>query len=241
MGLDEKETEIYLALLSLKVAGASDVARLAKQSRSHTYLILRALEEKGLASETEERGLLRFVAEPPERLLSYLKAREEECKDLQTLVQGALPALSSLTPGYVGSPRVTTCKGLDGMKQMYRDVLTQEFTGIYNPQASQDTFGDNIVTMLFGTEVRLNGRDLLVRGKAADNYLRDLPPHSGYATRLLPPGVTFDTDTLCFGDTLMLCTFDEERTVVRIDNRKIAHAFRAWFELLWGISQTPGS
>ena len=50
IGLDEKKREIYLALLALKAARASDIVNLFKQSRSHTYIILRELEEMGLIS-----------------------------------------------------------------------------------------------------------------------------------------------------------------------------------------------
>jgi len=237
VGLDDKETEIYLALLSLKTAGASDIAKLAKQSRSHTYLILRDLEKKGLVSEIQQNGLLQFIAEPPQRIISYLKDREIEYRELQSLVEGALPVLSSLTTSYVGTPRITVLKGLEGMKQVYRDILTQKFVGIYNAQASLDTFGDNIVTMLFGKGAKLRGRDLVVGNEGAKQYLKDLPPDSDYSVRILPKGVSFDTDTIVYGDTVTLFAFDDERTIIRIENKKIADTFRAWFEVMWLMSK----
>ena len=175
LGLDDREIEVYLILLSMKVAKASAISRAAKQSRSHTYLILRALEEKGLVAEIERGKILHFVAEPPERLLSYLKDREQEYHDLQPLVEGAMPLLQSLTSAYVGSPRVTMLKGIDGVKQTYRDLLRHEFMGIYNPQASYDVFGGNVVTMLFGKGVKLRGKDLLVNNNDAHKYLLEVP------------------------------------------------------------------
>jgi predicted transcriptional regulator len=241
VGLDEKQSEIYLALLSLKTAAASDIAKLAKQSRSHTYIILRDLEKKGLVSEIQQNGMLQFIAEPPERLVSYLKDREMEYRELQSLVEGALPVLSSLTTSYVGSPRITVLKGLDGMKQVYRDILTQKFVGIYNAQSSIETFGDNIVTMLFGKDAKLHGRDLVVRNEGAKQYLKDIPPDSDYSVRVLPKGVSFDTDTIVYGDTVTLFAFDDERTIIRIENRKIADAFRAWFEMMWLVSKDAKS
>lgn len=201
--------------------------------------MLRALEEKGLVSEIEQGGVLRFIAEPPERLLSYVRSKEDEYRGLRGLVEGALPLLSSLTKPYVSAPRVTTLKGVDGMKQIYRDVLSQPFVGIYNPQASLDAFGDNIVTMLFGKDTPLRGRDLLVRNAGAERYLRDLQPSDDYSARLLPKGVTFDTDTVVYGEMVTLFAFDDERTIIRIENATIADAFRAWFEMLWAMSAKP--
>ena len=184
LGLDEREIEVYLILLSMKVAKASAISKAAKQSRSHTYLILRDLEKKGLVAEIEKGKILHFVAEPPERLLSYLKDREEEYRDLRPLVEGALPLLQSLTSAYVGSPRVTMLKGIDGVKQTYRDLLRHEFMGIYNPQTSYDVFGGNIVTMLFGKEVKLSGRDLLVDNDGGQKYLKEVPQNDGYKISL---------------------------------------------------------
>lgn len=237
IGLDEREVEVYLALLPLKVARASAIAKAARQSRSHTYLVLRSLQDKGLVAEVERGRILEFIAEPPQRLLSYLKDREQESHDLQELVGGALSVLSSMTSPLLGSPRVTVLKGLDGMKHVYRDIFTQEFIGLYNPQVSYDAFGTNIVTKLFGKEVQLRGRDLLVQGKSAYRYLREVQQHEGYRIRLLPKRVTFQTDTIVFGEVVALFAFDDEKTIVRIENRNLADAFRAWFEVLWQVSK----
>jgi hypothetical protein len=239
VGLDEKEVEIYLAVLSLKVAPASDIAKLAKQSRTHTYLILRKLEKMGLVSETKEGSLIQFVAEPPERLISHLKDQEKEYRDLQSLVAGALPLLSAITKSYVSTPRITVLKGLDGMKQVYRDVFAHTFVGLYNAESFEDAFGENIVTLLFGKGAKLRGRDLIVQNAATKGYLKDVPTDDEYAVRLLPKGVTFDADAMAYGDTLTIFAFDEERTIIRIENKKIADAFRSWFEMMWGVSAKP--
>jgi predicted transcriptional regulator len=241
VGLDDKQIEIYLAVLSLKTAKASEIAALGRQSRSHAYIILRELERMGLVSEIEENRIIRFVAEPPQRLLTYLHDRERQYRELQTLIQGAMPVLTSMTSAYVATPRVTTLKGLEGMKQVYRDILVQEFVGMYNAQTALNVFNENIVTMLFGKEAKLYGRDLLVNNEAATRYCKDIYPHDGYAIRLLPQGITFATDTIVYGDVVTLFAFDEENTIIRIENKHIADTFRAWFEVLWQISAETGA
>src|SRR3989338_2043411 len=88
-GLDPKEIEIYLALLAMKAGRVSGIAKAAKQSRSHTYLVLRSLEEKGLVSHIERGKVLQFVAEPPQRLLHFVRDREKAWKETEMLLQGA--------------------------------------------------------------------------------------------------------------------------------------------------------
>ena len=233
IGLEEKEVEVYLALLSLKVARASAVAKAAKQERSHVYLLLRNLEEKGLVSEIERGKVIHFVAEPPERLLQFVENKEKEFQSLKPLVQGSLSILSSLTKPLSGTPRITTLRGMEGMRQLYRDALSHEICGIFNPESMYKTFGGNIVTMLFGKSAELRGRDLLVQSKAAQQYIREVPITDDYDMRLLPKETQFDLDAMLFEDTLALFAHDDEQTIIRIENKNITDAFRAWFEILW--------
>lgn len=238
IGLTDKESEIYLALLSLKVARASAVAKAAKMTRSHTYLILRELAQKGLISEIVRGNIIHFIAEPPQRLLQYVEDRERELKSLKPLIDGVLPLLSSLTKPLTGAPRVTMLQGEAGMRQIYRDGLHQEICGIFNPAAAYEAFGGNISTMILGEEPYMQGRDLLVDGPAAKQWMKEVPQHEKYVIRLLPKNVHFDADTMIFGDTVALISYDDEKTIVRIENANIANAFRAWFELMWNVSKS---
>lgn len=241
IGLNEKQITLYLTLLSLKRARASEIASEAKESRSHSYVLLRELEEMGLVSEVKEEKILTFVAEPAEKLLSYIKDRERYFLELHKLAEGALPLLSSITSSYIQAPQVTVLKGIDGMKQTYRDILSQKFDGIYNAQRSFDILGGNIVTLLFGNDVELRGRDLLVNNEGADRYLSETPFNKDYQARILPDAIQFDTDTIIYGNTVVLFAFDEEKTIIRIENKKIADTLRSWFEVLWNMSNNPQS
>lgn len=236
LGLEAKEIEVYLALLPLKVGRATDIAKAAKQSRSHAYLVLRSLKEKGLVSEVERGKITHFIAEPPERLLTMIEERERELRSLVPLVEGVLPLLSGLTKPLAGAPRVTTLTGKSGMRQLYLDALKSEICGLFNPASMYDTFGGNIVTMLFSKNVHLRGKDLLVRGDAADRYVAEVSQHEDYAVRLLPEGTAFSTDTIVFGDTVALFAYDDQGTIIRIQSGPIADAFRAWFAVLWKSS-----
>jgi predicted DNA-binding transcriptional regulator len=236
IGLDSREIEIYLALLPLKVARASTIAKAAKQSRSHTYLVLRSLEKKGLVSEIERGKVIHFVAEPPQRLLGFIEDREQELHDLRPIVEGALPFLQNLTPALIGKPRVTMLSGLEGMRQVYRDVLKQEFKAFFDPESMYRTFHANVTTLVLGKHAKLQGKDLLVDNAGAKRYLKETEQHEHYEVRLLPKDISFSTDTIVFGDTIALFAYDSDLTIVRIENQNLADAFRAWHQALWGIS-----
>lgn len=237
-GLNDKEAEIYLTLLSLRSARVADIARTARQSRSHTYLVLKSLEEKGLISHIEQGKILRFVAEPPHRLVHYAKNLQQQWSETERLLEGVMPLLKNLTPSYVGMPRVTTLHGIDGMKQVYRDVLLQPgFCAFFNAEVMFKEFGGNVVSMLFGSQQQLRGRELFVDNAGAHRYLMEIPQDSDYEVRLLPKEMQFVSEMIIFDDTVALFAYDSELTIVKIDNQNFADTFRTFFEVLWASAE----
>lgn len=232
IGLDDRESEVYLALLALKVAPASRIAKEAHQERSNTYLVLRSLKEKGLISEVERGKVLHFIAEEPERLLGYVEDREKEMHHLYGLLSDALPLLRSMTKPLTGKPRVTLATGFESMKQLYRDLLRQEFVGAFNLENIYEAFGSTIAASLFSKTSELHGRELVVDNPAGRKYLKEQTSDT-LQSRLLPKETIFEGDILIFSDTIALFAYDEERTVVRIENQNLANMLRAWFELMW--------
>ncbi|MBI4129292.1 hypothetical protein HY464_01210 [Candidatus Peregrinibacteria bacterium] len=236
-GLEDKEIEIYLALLALKVARVSVIAKAARQTRSHTYLLLRALMVKGLVSEVEREKVLQFIAESPQRLLAYLTDRAEEMHRVKGLLEGVMPTLAALTSPFPGKPRVTLLQGVEGMKQLYRDVLQQEFRIFFNAEKMYEIFNSNLLFTLFGKDVHLRGRELFIDNAGARRYLREVAQHKEYEIRLLPKEMQFDTEAVIFGESVALFAYDDEQTIVRIENASITQAFCAWFDALWKVGK----
>ena len=60
IGLSEKESRVYLELLSLKEALHSQISRKAGVKRPTTYLILEQLAKKGLVSQVKKGRYVYF-------------------------------------------------------------------------------------------------------------------------------------------------------------------------------------
>jgi predicted transcriptional regulator len=235
-GLSEKEAGVYLTVLAFKSARASAIAKEAGQSRSNTYLLLESLVEKGLVSEVEQGKVLHFVAESPERLIRYAKDKEQSFRETSLLLEQAMPAFHSMEGPLQEEPRVTKFHGMEGMKQIYSDLLSREFCGIFNPAYSHDFLGENIVTSVFGTQANLKGRDLLVESPQITTYLKQVKPSSDYQVRILPKEIAPKSDFIIADNTIALLAYDRYITTVRIENKNIADSFRMWFEALWQLS-----
>ena len=99
------------------------------------------------------------------------------------------------------------------------------------------TFGGNVHLEYFGKHIQFHGRDLIVCNDLSKKYVEEMRVYADHHVRVLPAGVQFPTDTIIFGDTVALFAYDEEKTIVRIQNQNLAESFLAWFEALWGMSK----
>ena len=238
MGLEDKEIDVYLTLISLKSAPVSVIAKASKQPRTSIYFILDKLQEKGFVAEVESGKIIQYVAEPPEKLINHAQEMQTKFHRIEQQIQDAIPLLSSLVSPSATAPRVTLLHGIDGMKKTYREVFSQSFIGLYNPQLMYETFGMTTAEYLFPKKkIPLRGRDLVVDGPPVERQIQDHPPSEEINYRILPAGVTFHSDAIVYGDHVALFAYDHQHTIVRIENKQIADMIRSWFEALWNISK----
>ena len=74
LGLNQYETQIWLALLNSGIATAGELAEAAGVPRSRSYDVLESLAKKGLVVIKAEGRPIKYVAVPPEQALENLKA-----------------------------------------------------------------------------------------------------------------------------------------------------------------------
>ncbi|MCF7834933.1 hypothetical protein K9M48_02660 [Candidatus Gracilibacteria bacterium] len=115
----EKEAKVYLACLELKIANASTISRYTKEKRSTVYSILKELQKKGIINEIDKNKIASYSAVPPEHIAKKL---EENFKKFQSL----LPAFNAFTEKFGIAPKVQFFEGLEGIKNIYNDILQSQ-------------------------------------------------------------------------------------------------------------------
>ncbi len=123
LGLNERDTNVFLALVKLGPSPVRSIAREANVNRGTTYDTLKHLLSQGLVAYYHREKHQYFVAEPPERLLELIDDRVKRDLETRQEVERALPHLASLyaTPGE--KPTVKYYEGFRGAKAILRDVL----------------------------------------------------------------------------------------------------------------------
>jgi len=124
LGLSDKETAVYLALLEHGASSVRELAVVSNLNRGTTYDILKKLQEAGLVSFFHKNTKQNFVAEDPERILKLFSDRGEDLKKAEEKIKDLIPELRSLQEKGGGKPTTKFYEGKAGVKFILDDVLS---------------------------------------------------------------------------------------------------------------------
>jgi len=116
IGLSEKQSQIYLALLELGSAGISEIAQKAEQKRTNIYNLITEMKAQGLVSEIKKGKGLIYSPCPPENLIAKAK------NNLQN-IESALPEFLGRYNSLKHKPKIKFYEGVAGIKTTYQQLL----------------------------------------------------------------------------------------------------------------------
>jgi sugar-specific transcriptional regulator TrmB len=228
IGLGEKETRVYLALLELGTAPVQAIAQKAGLKRPTTYLVLDSLQEKGLISTVPQAKKALYTAESPEQLLSESHRRSE-------LLKRFLPNLLALHNARKEKPQVQLFQGKEGVRQIYQQIYEsdgvwffgtiREVIKIY-PEGLQ-----GFIERIKKEQFRV--RDLLTTSEADIAYARKTKQNANYEIRFARRDSDFPTDSAIFGDKVVFFSFRPQIFAVLITSREISQSLKTLYELAW--------
>ncbi len=99
LGLNQKEIDVYLAVLRQGKATPTDISKVSGVNRTTVYSVAKNLIEKGLI-HLDQKGKIHFLAaKSPEELLDMVEREKMELKKKEKVAQDAIKELSALTRG----------------------------------------------------------------------------------------------------------------------------------------------
>lgn len=227
-GLNQKQANVYLAMLEL---GQTRVINLAKKTgilRTTIYDVLEELEKKRLVTQTKKGKKRLFLASEPENLEQIL---EEKRKKLENLI----PALKSLVNTTGEKPIIKYYEGSEGVKEVYRDTLKYQgelvafVTENIISKLGQD-FADEYKEKRVKAKitVRVIGPDTeeIIEYKKTDQ--KDLKETRLVSKEEFP----FSIEMNVYGNKLAFMSFSESLGLI-IESNEIAKNMRFLFELAW--------
>ncbi len=178
-GLTKAEAAIYTLLVKNSPCPPPKLADLASESRTNTYKLLDALEEKGLVSRDETQKKLRYWANNPSNLLEGLKKQRADMEATEKRYQDSLPSMIDEYFKYSEQPSIRYFHGKDGVKQVYEDQLktAEPVTFIYSPEVVQ-SFG--------AQDMHIIRNKFPARGIDRHVFLPDVDPSIGADEATIP-------------------------------------------------------
>lgn len=116
IGLNKKESIVYLSLLSLGEATASRTSEVSDLNRITTYVILKSLKEKGFCSVYDKNKIQYFKPIKPEQILGLLEEKKKK-------ITAILPLLKNKENLVHDKPEVSIFEGKKGLTSMLDLIL----------------------------------------------------------------------------------------------------------------------
>ena len=116
LNFDEKEADVYLALLELGEANIEQVAKKSKVKRTTVYHVIEALKEKGYIEMAKSGKKTLFYALNPKKI-------GEKLEEKKLIFEKIMPGLLSITNDIEKKPKIRYFEGQEGIKEIYKDTL----------------------------------------------------------------------------------------------------------------------
>ena len=235
LGLDTKEAAATLELIRL---GPSPVSRWAKHAgvnRSSMYVLLERLKEAGLITTFVHNSILHAQAIAVSDLPRLVETRRQQLTDTQAMVASHLSELGKLEKSSVIRPKVKFYEGKTGVARMYEEVLKEtSFKSFFHPRRVQEQMKEYFHKIPLTLKARGGkAKELLVPCREAESY-KKLYASDTHQIRILPPGVTFSSDTIITKEKIYLVGYSHnEMVATEIWNEALARTQSTLFDLLW--------
>jgi len=226
LGLTKGEAETYLAVLNQGDCLVSTIAKVTGAHRTHIYDTLEKLSLKGLVNFAIKENRKYYRVTSPERLLDNLKEKQEKIELL-------LPSLLKKAESAKGEAVVELYKGVEGMKIIMRDLLTNSKEFFLCGKAR---FEEILPEYYMEKTVNEMNRKKIKEFMILENGQKIIKAKYG-KYKFLHKKYLFPTAALMFNDTVALFIWKQPIYIILIKDTDIAKSYKQHFKLLWSIAR----
>lgn len=230
LGFSKNETRIYLAALELATASAQAIAAEAGLPRTTAYSVLTKLVRRGVIGKTLVRGKTRFVARPPETLLTVVAGLHNELKK-------TLPELTARYNRKESRPKIIFYEGPAAIQQVLDDTLKTRPEEILEWNTDEffkhDTY--NIDRRYIDKRVKLGIRARRIAGSGSGWQTKhQRHDKSELSETVIVPKKIFwpNIEVNIYADKVAFINYVEKMSLI-IESPAIAEAMRQAYELSW--------
>ncbi len=243
-GLNDKEVDIYLALLKFGSAQVSLLSHYTGISRSTVQYECKHLEKFGVIKSIRKGNVVLYVAKSPQELFSILSQRKIELERMYFRVQNIMGDLVALQGDNSVVPNVSFFEGVSGIIDILEDTL-KENTTLYSVLKLEDKseihpelweyFSNEYIEKR--KELKNETRSIFNDNQASRDY-RKLDAEMNRVTLLLPTNeFPFEACSHIYGNKVAFCSYKlKDLTGVIIENEFISKMQFSLFKGAWNYA-----
>lgn len=233
--LRPREADAFIELVQMGARPISVWAKHMGIPRSSMYVVAEKLKTEGLVMEFERHGTALIKAVELEKIKFLLERRRSIIEVTIETLQRILPELQKLEHNLSITPKVTFYEGKERVMQAYDDVLKEaSFRAFFNPTRVKNAmpeYHDKIPENL--KKHRGSAKELVINCADGWAYQEKYNSHF-HEIKLLPRGMTFDSDTIITVDRIYMIGYGTTDIVAtEIHNAELAETQAVLFDLVW--------
>lgn len=244
LGLNDKEAEAYLFLLSRGPQLVSALAKGCSLTRTHAYDIVRRLEELGLSHALGSEYGKKIQALSADQIKGLIDQKEREILFLKQGFAEIAGALNSMTNIESHSrPLVSYYQGRENLRKLVNFSLHAESRDVRIAGSEIDLIEKLGNEFMISYHVRRRDKEIRLRSlrpgtKRGLNevfcddkkYLREV--------RLRPKGeISLKSNIVIWDYFTAIYSLGDEPFGILIDNKELAIMMKSWFDFIWSKSK----
>ncbi len=234
IGLNEKESKVYLTLLELGDSLASKIAKKTNINRSLLYSILDELANKGIVTYILKNNVRYYRAAEPNKILSMLREKEK-------IFSSILPNLISLYKPATNKPIVEILEGKEGIKTILNDIirLKKEWFAFNIPGKGPDILGPFAHAF---EKLRQKRKIILnvicVRTNQGFKRGKEFSKMKYTNVKYVPETYESPASNWMYGDRIaIIFWYKEFPFAIRIIDKNLSESYKNNFKVMWNASK----
>lgn len=234
IGLNEKESKVYIELLQAGDSLVSEISEKTKINRSLLYTVLSDLANKGIVTYIIKNNVRYYRAAEPNKILSLLREKEK-------IFESILPDLIELHRPRTKKPVIEVLEGKEGIRTILNDLLKikQEWFAFDVPGKGPEILGPTVHS--FEKERQKNKiilKVICVKTEEGIKRGEEFSKMKYTQVRYAPKPYQSPASNWIYGDRIVIIFWYKEFPfAMRIMDKNLAESYKNHFKILWEASE----
>jgi len=233
LGLNEKESKVYLSCLSLGPSSILNISKKSKIKRTTVYSIIEELKNKGLIFITIDVFKKKYEAQNPNKLMLLLEEKREKLNNI-------LPFLENIYKSENSNTKIYYYENIKNIKNLYLDLLKEVKNGddyfvITNQKIwlKQDVkFFKNFIEKR--SKLNLNLKILMQNSEISKKY-KKFEKNYNQQVKILPEKIFLENNIVITNHKIIIHTLNSKNSAIIIKDKSIINTQKELFNLIWKL------